>query len=941
MDFIHQKLNSRFKLYSKWHNQPYHAHHHWLSVILAAVICTAAIFSAWQVSPYLYSVSVSAQTSCDITALSGETDDLSDALSSADPGQVVCVPPGDWTFNGTARMDSGVILRGDPAGVILRKENANSEYMITVDCTEKEPLTEISGISFIDSAGSTSGAAIRLNDSCIDFKIHNNRFESVYNGILIYGDARGVIYENTFSKIPFYGVVIYGDGQASWNASLVLGDENAVFVEDNLFELGERHHIASNWGSKYVFRYNTINDETVSASAIDAHGPKYYNQSGVYVGSRSYEIYENKIDVTRRWVGSRIRGGDGVIFNNHYTGSIDDATVLAIESHDDQCETDPNNYPCPDQITDAYIWGETVNGQPGTIDIEDPAFLIEGRDYHLSQKPGYTSYTYPHPLRDGSTPLPPTTGKCGDGNCNSPTETCSNCEADCGVCTIAPDNANANLNCSGVVDIYDFGILMSCWGTAYNSSSPLSCAPNASPVICNSPDISAGANNESLNKVDVNDYGELMGCWGTTCEGSTAPAPYCGDGDCNNGETSSSCPGDCGGGGGVGTCGDGNCDLGEDSSSCLADCPVAGDPGDCTKFVARNADGNGDGSAIDDAWTINQAFSQAQPGSIVCFRGGTYESEGSSDGFEISANGNSSNRIVFRNYPGEQPVIDGTNSTSWGYYSGVRVDGDYVTMYGFEIRNFHYTLGLKVVANNFIFENNYVHDNADHSDETPSKCGTYNEDLCRANKAAIGDVYGGNLAECRCGDGLESLDYTSNMIIRDNVFWGNGTSHGWDHNIYIQGTNHIVDRNIIAYASGNGVSIRLANSIQVTHNTTYYNFSSGIASNYNDNVTVYNNIIMGGENAMKLAGGTDNDYGYNLIYSTDNWGGDGEAFDWGDSTNNTIEANPQFVDPPTSKNDTSYNFMIGSDSSAIDTGLDWGQGYIGDAPDRGKFEFGI
>lgn len=52
---------------------------------------------------------------------------------------------------------------------------------------------------------------------------------------------------------------------------------------------------------------------------------------------------------------------------------------------------------------------------------------------------------------------------------------------------------------------------------------------------------------------------------------SCAPPPFCGDGMCNNGESSATCPQDCGS-----SCGDGVCNGGETSGNCPEDCGGGG-----------------------------------------------------------------------------------------------------------------------------------------------------------------------------------------------------------------------------------------------------------------------------------------------------------------------------------------------------------------------------
>jgi hypothetical protein len=174
----------------------------------------------------------------------------------------------------------------------------------------------------------------------------------------------------------------------------MLGDQNAVFVEDCYF-IGNRHAIASNYGSHYVFRHNLVEDNDAGVQAIDAHGPGY----GSSRGSRSYEIYGNTVDNenTSCWTAIYIRGGDGVIYNNTMFHGITTAPIMLYN------DSGGPPYPALDQIRELYVWENYYDGSltvPANWSPGAPDRVVqEGRDYFNYPRPDYTPYTYPHPLR--------------------------------------------------------------------------------------------------------------------------------------------------------------------------------------------------------------------------------------------------------------------------------------------------------------------------------------------------------------------------------------------------------------------------------------------------------------------------------------------------------------------------------------------------------------
>jgi hypothetical protein len=320
----------------------------------------------------------------------------------------VVIPAGDCNWKAQQlQVPAGVYLRGagqDRTTIRRIGTVPNTSYLVAFDCSNGK-RAEFSDMHLIGNGnGKIEDKGLGLLHGCVDFKVSNSTFSNFVFSAVYVGDAprqRGVIYSNKFIdnyspdlKNLGYGVVVYG-GDA-W-PTLELGSQNAVFVEDNYFS-GNRHNIASNNGSVYVFRYNTVigQDPAKDFAMTDAHG-----LSSSPVGSRSYEIYNNRYSTVlaggmqRTAIG--IRGGDGVIFNNTATATIARTVELTTEGF--ACGI----YPGPYQIRSLYIWNNSArpNNRHKTDGIANdcPSSITLNRDYFLSPKPGYVPYAYPHPLR--------------------------------------------------------------------------------------------------------------------------------------------------------------------------------------------------------------------------------------------------------------------------------------------------------------------------------------------------------------------------------------------------------------------------------------------------------------------------------------------------------------------------------------------------------------
>jgi hypothetical protein len=358
-----------------------------------------------------------------IYAKSGYPADLQAAINSAHTGDIVSVPSGQFSFEGAVFAPDGIYIRG--AGrdsTYLIKSDNTSNFMIMVDSKTGMPfkfsditlqgrLDALQGANRTTAVTNVTDGGLYIRGAAKNFQIFNSRFTKFLRaGIEFQGDAgsipgeqMGVIYSNEFIDNWYinlgYGVAVDGSVN-SWNRAIVLGTSNAVFVEDNLFVLN-RHCVTATNGANYVARYNTVKDNYQDSVSFDAHGlsPAWPR------GTRSIEIYGNVVtNSIKRFGGAGIRGGSGVIWGNTWNG-VSHGVVVSLESP-------PPSHPLTaylalDQIgnpSQLYIWnnissGDSVYKNPTSNPLGIDYWLMSGRDYFTTAEPGYTPYTYPHPLR--------------------------------------------------------------------------------------------------------------------------------------------------------------------------------------------------------------------------------------------------------------------------------------------------------------------------------------------------------------------------------------------------------------------------------------------------------------------------------------------------------------------------------------------------------------
>jgi parallel beta-helix repeat protein len=370
-------------------------------------------------------------------------------------------------------------------------------------------------------------------------------------------------------------------------------------------------------------------------------------------------------------------------------------------------------------------------------------------------------------------------------------------------------------------------------------------------------------------------------------------------------------------------------------------------------YVSPTGSNSNSGTTLSAPWkTIGKAVATMAAGDTVYIREGTYK-----EYLTMRTNGTSSHRIVFAAYPGEHPVIDGSNKASNpdNPWSGddflFRIYGSYVTIKGLELKNAA-SFGLYVGGGSdyVVIDSVYVH-NCYLSGIYFYKCSYGSATNCvvhdvydygpggtggGGNADGMGSsagnspttVYGyhifrNNLVYNCSDDGIDTWTSQYNTIegnIVHHTGYSNASNGGsnsigqlvGDGNGYKVGPggNNIVRKNVSHHNRRRGFDVNGGDSSQFINNTAYY-AGKGF-SLYTEGIIAKNNINYRG--TINISASTEQ--------SNNSW--------------NLGITNPDFasVDPE------SPEFLhLSPTSPAIDAGVDVGLPFKGAAPDLGAYEY--
>ena len=397
---------------------------------------------------------------CDVTVSDTTYAAVSAAVAAATDGQKICVPAGSSSWSPTLTIDKAITLQAAGIGQTIITDDYTQSYLIEI--TEAATgSAKVAGFDFVVGAGPTNPSPacfikVHYADNGKPVLITASKFSLVSEtNALCFETNRGVIWSNVFQGkvegsncLNNAGVLRHKAAglAASWTSPPTYGmddtngDQNLYFETNTATDVLEGVDVDDN--ARIVFRYNNWTNSVILHHGADTSGS----------GGRYSEIYNNTFvwDSSVKCASDLPTNVNAFIFNRGGSMQIHDNVIPDVsgQAWGDKSEISfiveslrrnagnyacwTQGYPAPHQagwgystgakqagtsgvfqdLEPIYLWNNTGGGNygsPGVLDYSpnecsataDSAttYVQKNREYYTNTpKPGYTPYTYPHPL---------------------------------------------------------------------------------------------------------------------------------------------------------------------------------------------------------------------------------------------------------------------------------------------------------------------------------------------------------------------------------------------------------------------------------------------------------------------------------------------------------------------------------------------------------------
>jgi hypothetical protein len=284
------------------------------------------------------------------TAASCSQSDVQAAINAASSGDTVTVPAGSCIWATAVSIPNGKKITLQGAGKTSTLITGSTLYL-------NQSGSRVTGFGFTDTEIVIDGDGWRIdNNSLTPSAGWPALCYILVRGTRSNAHPTGLIDNNYFTRIYIMVLGYPGNGKVDdsaylWSLPTGLGTgDNVVYIENNTFTTGLSDHaqndcMDSNYGGRFVFRYNTLIN-----TGTEAHGV----QGSANRSNPRWEYYNNSF-TTAAAVYNTIwtRGGTGVIFGNTISGPYSATGPI----FDNQTSERYGDYDCPLSSCSAWPGG--------------------------------------------------------------------------------------------------------------------------------------------------------------------------------------------------------------------------------------------------------------------------------------------------------------------------------------------------------------------------------------------------------------------------------------------------------------------------------------------------------------------------------------------------------------------------------------------------------
>lgn len=396
-----------------------------------------------------------------VTAASASQADVAAAIAAAPVGGTVNVPAGSGTWN-TLQISKGVSIVGAGIGVTnitLGTGNGITKQAAAITRLRGFTFNRSTGgnnvYGFIIDGPWTTAEPVIIEECRFNVSASGLFNPQIAGGLIIAKCSFYGLWDDSFLKLK------KPVDSESWFANDTMGNRDTngklnIYFEDCYYYGGTNQGIDADDAARVVcrgcrFDYGSFNSHGLDTSAVGVRHFEVYNnefRNPGWTGSTAMTDISNQ-----NWA-IWIRGGTGVIYNNAIDniansqwGTGKEEAKFDIRAQQDNSgasyghftdgrakySAGQGTYPrqrqlgqnwsntltnsvglnggVGDYFTDPiYVWGNTGAGTSGGSFLSwanggswgsQTGYFVAGRDYVFGNtaKPGYTAYTYPHPLR--------------------------------------------------------------------------------------------------------------------------------------------------------------------------------------------------------------------------------------------------------------------------------------------------------------------------------------------------------------------------------------------------------------------------------------------------------------------------------------------------------------------------------------------------------------